>query len=275
MIAGQHKTASPYDAVAERYDQTRGGEERGDRYAAELHARLPDRVDPLLEIGVGTGVVALGLRRRGHRAFGIDMSAGMLSQARRRLDGGLVRGDACRLPVRDGSVVGAVSVWMVQAVADPPTLFREVYRVLRPGGRFLVCPTNRPAFRDSVGIVLARMFLRLDALTAAADGVEQRPVVDESVIARWGVEAGFRVRVEQLPDERWQTRIEDEIRDIEQRTWAPLTELNDAQYEQVAGPALASLREMKPGLRQRRAVAQVVILAKPGPDPEKPEEAST
>ena len=30
-----------WDGVADRYDETRGGEERGLRYATEIHARLP------------------------------------------------------------------------------------------------------------------------------------------------------------------------------------------------------------------------------------------
>ena len=54
-----------YDQLAEHYDETRGGEGRGDEYAADVDAHLPAGDGPILEIGVGTGVVALGLRRGG------------------------------------------------------------------------------------------------------------------------------------------------------------------------------------------------------------------
>jgi hypothetical protein len=56
------------DELAEIYDETRGGEARGEEYAADVTARLPAGEDPVLEVGVGTGVVALGLVRRGHRS---------------------------------------------------------------------------------------------------------------------------------------------------------------------------------------------------------------
>ena len=52
-----------FDAIAEHYDETRGGERRGQEYADDIDAHLPAGDGPILEIGVGTGVVALGLRR--------------------------------------------------------------------------------------------------------------------------------------------------------------------------------------------------------------------
>jgi hypothetical protein len=54
-----------FDDLARHYDETRGGEGRGDEYAAEIDALIPAGKEPILEIGVGTGVVVLGLRRRG------------------------------------------------------------------------------------------------------------------------------------------------------------------------------------------------------------------
>jgi ubiquinone/menaquinone biosynthesis C-methylase UbiE len=49
-----------FDAVAKSYDATRGGMERGRRMAATLTELLPAD-GPLLEIGVGTGLVAASL----------------------------------------------------------------------------------------------------------------------------------------------------------------------------------------------------------------------
>jgi hypothetical protein len=60
-----------FDDVADRFDETRGGESRGDDIAAELYAWLPVPASPVLEVGVGTGVVALGLRRRGCSVVGV------------------------------------------------------------------------------------------------------------------------------------------------------------------------------------------------------------
>lgn len=94
------------------YDATRGGESRGDAFAAEFDARLPSGVGPILEVGVGTGVVALGLRHRGRVVIGVDAAAAMLARAQARLGPVLVRGDNRRLPFGDGSVAHAVSVWV-------------------------------------------------------------------------------------------------------------------------------------------------------------------
>ena len=64
-----------YDAVAEHYDASRGGEQRGADFASELDARLPNGTGPVLEVGVGTGVVALGLAYLGR---GLDRRAGAI-----------------------------------------------------------------------------------------------------------------------------------------------------------------------------------------------------
>jgi SAM-dependent methyltransferase len=93
----------------------------------------------------------LELRRRGYRVLGADASHGLLRAARQ---GGAdaVASDARRLPFRDGSLDFVYVVGVLhhlpgsEAQADA---IREVARVLRPGGRFLVQETNtrNPLFR--------------------------------------------------------------------------------------------------------------------------------
>lgn len=73
----------PFDRIADTYDTTRGGVERGGRIAAGVDPWL--RPGPVLEIGVGTGAVARPLTDRGHPVVGLDLSAAMLRGARERL----------------------------------------------------------------------------------------------------------------------------------------------------------------------------------------------
>lgn len=96
-----------------------------------------------LEIGCGTGAYAAQVRDLGWTPVGVDLSAGMLAYARGRLP--IARGDAGRLPVRDGSLEAVVAVMVHTDMPDYPAVLREVARVLRPGGRFVHVGVH-PAF---------------------------------------------------------------------------------------------------------------------------------
>jgi ubiquinone/menaquinone biosynthesis C-methylase UbiE len=66
----------------------------------------------------------------------------MLLRAQKRLGSLVVLADALELAVATASVAHAVSVWVVHSVADPARLFREVARVLRHGGMYVVSSTQ-------------------------------------------------------------------------------------------------------------------------------------
>jgi ubiquinone/menaquinone biosynthesis C-methylase UbiE len=103
---------------------------------------------PVLELGCGTGRVALPLVRAGARLVGIDLSAPMLARARTRLTRArlaeralLVRGDIRQLPFRSRQGFGLVMApyGILQSLTrerDLEATLRSVARVLRPGGLF-------------------------------------------------------------------------------------------------------------------------------------------
>jgi SAM-dependent methyltransferase len=126
-----------FERIADRYDETRGGEERGEQLAELLQPHFSAR-GRTLEVGVGTGLVALALQRAGRQVVGVDLAPAMLRRARQRIGNRVVVGDAAQLPFLDGSFADAYAVWVLHVVADQPALFREAVRVLRPGGRLLV-----------------------------------------------------------------------------------------------------------------------------------------
>lgn len=90
----------------------------------------------MLEVGCGTGRLAVALAERGARVWGVDPSADMLAQARasagRRV--GFKQGRAEALPFKDGWFERVVLRLVVHLV-DRPRALPELARVVAPGGR--------------------------------------------------------------------------------------------------------------------------------------------
>ena len=128
-----------WDRLAANYDATRGGERFAARLVDDLLPQLNDR-EPILELAVGTGLVAQALERRGRTVIGIDLSAEMLSQARSRNLPRLMHGDGRSLPIRGEAVRTVVVVRLFQLVTDHQPFFDELARVLRPGGKVIITP---------------------------------------------------------------------------------------------------------------------------------------
>lgn len=133
-----------WDDYARFYDwenaQTMG--RRDVRFWQRLASRT---AGPVLELGCGTGRVAVPVARAGAHVFGIDRSASMLDRARKRarrakLDGSLqlVRGDVRHLPFPDASFgLVAAPYGILQSLLDDATLdaaLASARRVLRRGG---------------------------------------------------------------------------------------------------------------------------------------------
>jgi demethylmenaquinone methyltransferase/2-methoxy-6-polyprenyl-1,4-benzoquinol methylase len=94
---------------------------------------------------------------------GLDQSAAMLAEARRRLpaDVELVEGDADRLPFPDASFAALTFTYLMRYVDDPAATLRELARVVRPGGTIAGLefgvppnPVARALWRLYVGIGL-------------------------------------------------------------------------------------------------------------------------
>jgi ubiquinone/menaquinone biosynthesis C-methylase UbiE len=101
----------------------------------------------VLDPGCGTGWQAAGLRRAAPDAvvLGVDLSAGMLGQARTAGAWPLLQADAGRLPLADGSVDLVVSRGVLHHLPDVIGALVEWRRVLRPGGAVVVASEPTPA----------------------------------------------------------------------------------------------------------------------------------
>jgi arsenite methyltransferase len=101
----------------------------------------------VLDLGSGGGIdVLLAAKKVGPkgRAIGVDMTQDMIDLARKNADeAGFENvefrlGDIEDLPVESGSVDVIISNCVINLAPDKDKVFREVYRVLRPGGMMMV-----------------------------------------------------------------------------------------------------------------------------------------
>lgn len=117
----------------------------GFRESALAAARLGPG-DTVVDLGCGTGLLALAAAGERRRVVAIDVSASMLERlaAHARAQGlagiELVHGDIRRLPLPDESVDAVVSCYAFHHLVDDGKELSaaEAYRVLRPGGRLIV-----------------------------------------------------------------------------------------------------------------------------------------
>jgi ubiquinone/menaquinone biosynthesis C-methylase UbiE len=254
-VTGATSESLDFGRIADSYDQTRGGEDRGRRFARELHGMLDPSV-PSLEVGIGTGLIALGLTELGHRILGVDISEPMARRAVDRIGPRVVIGDARRLPVAARSFEQAYSVWVLHVVGDPGAVLKEVARVLRPGGRYLVVPagsSEEPA--DPIGRALRRMWRTVDP--------DRRRIDDEDRLRTLAPEGGFVVAdASRWPAYDYLESPAQAIEKIESRSYSVLWDLADDRWRLLVEPVIEELRALPdPEVPiARRSTDRVVVL---------------
>ena len=121
----------------------------------------------VLDVATGTGLVAREAMRivgPSGSLVGLDPSAGMLEQAA-RLGVPLVRGFGERLPFASGGFDFVSMGFALRHVADLEGLFREMHRVLKPGGTACILELTQPA---NPAIAVPLRFFMTRAVPAAA-----------------------------------------------------------------------------------------------------------
>jgi ubiquinone/menaquinone biosynthesis C-methylase UbiE len=133
-----------FDRAADYYDATRGyppGEEIAvARLLAQVGHLTPN--NRVLEIGVGTGRIALPLSVHTGAYFGIDLSRPMMNCLRAKQQREAVyvaEADATRLPFADDTFDSAVAVHVFHLIPNWQDALAELRRVLRPGAALVHC----------------------------------------------------------------------------------------------------------------------------------------
>jgi SAM-dependent methyltransferase len=135
----------------------------GDAFGAltrQAAGALLDAVDAssrtrLLDVATGPGFIAGAAAARGAPAVGLDFSAAMLAEARRRHPAiTFHEGDAEALPFGAASFDAVVMNFGLLHLARPDAAIAEAHRVLRPGGRYALTVWAEPERAVGFGMVL-------------------------------------------------------------------------------------------------------------------------
>ncbi|MDE6040502.1 MAG: bifunctional demethylmenaquinone methyltransferase/2-methoxy-6-polyprenyl-1,4-benzoquinol methylase UbiE [Muribaculaceae bacterium] len=144
-----------FDNIAPAYDFMNRAMTFGlDRAWLKALLREAAKGEPVdvLDLATGTGDVALALRRRlpGANICGIDLSEGMLEIARRKNESAnagitFIQGDCLATGLPDSSADLITIAYGVRNFQDLQAGYREMARVLRPGGKLCVLELAQPA----------------------------------------------------------------------------------------------------------------------------------
>jgi demethylmenaquinone methyltransferase / 2-methoxy-6-polyprenyl-1,4-benzoquinol methylase len=199
-----HEVAAMFDGVAAKYDLTNDvlslGQTRLWRRAVAqaLEVRAGERV---LDLGAGTGTSSLPFVAAGATVVPCDFSLGMLREGKKRHpELPLTAGDATRLPFTDGAFDAVTISFALRNVHDTDAALREMRRVVRPGGRLVICEFSHPTYRPlrtvyteylmrALPPVATRVSSNPDAYVYLAESIRAWP--DQSALARRLQQAGW------------------------------------------------------------------------------------
>ena len=150
-----------FDSVAASYDKTNDllsfGQSRlwRGKVAKAVAAKSGEKV---LDIAAGTGTSSMAFLAPGVEVIAADFSQGMLAEGRKRYPQlTFVFADAMKLPFKDAEFDVVTMSFGLRNVSDHKVALGEFQRVLKPGGRLVICE-----FSHVPGVfgVLYRFYLR-------------------------------------------------------------------------------------------------------------------
>jgi len=210
-----------FDRIAHCYDATRA---MPDAAHADVTAglvrtlRAATLAPRLLEIGVGTGRIAVPLAGSGIDVVGIDVAPAMLAQLRARRPGlPVLLGEAARPPFRRRSFDAVLFVHLLHLAPDPEAVLQAAGEVLQPRGVLLYGREERSASPlRGVAAIVRSIVAELSHVEPPASVWNERAIeaflaharahrrdTVESVLARWPERTTGRTLLDHIAGRIW------------------------------------------------------------------------
>ena len=232
-----------FDRIADTYDATRGGLPFGRRFADAFAPHLPPVPARIVELGVGTGLVAKPLTDMGYTVLGVDLSSKMLAVARDRIGARVAIGDASCAPIATASADAVVAARVLHVVGDPGAVLADAARIVRPGG--------------PVAVILAgaSRLDPLDDIDEATREMRSGPLRGPDFDATSQLAAATGT-LELIADGRTEPIEYDEsplehIEKIRARTWVGFWEIDNDTWSRTSQPAIDRLLALPDPERSR------------------------
>ena len=198
------EVSAMFTEVAGGYDRTNAILSAGNASLwrmATVKAVNPKSGERVLDVAAGTGTSSSALAKSGAEVVAVDFSPGMIAEGRKRHpELTFVEGDAEELPFPAKSFDAVTISFGLRNVNDPQKALREMRRVLKPGGRLVICEFSHPeralvtgAYRGYLQYVMPAV-ARLtssnpQAYTYLMESIRGWPTQD--ILAQWIRAAGF------------------------------------------------------------------------------------
>lgn len=114
----------------------------------------------VLDVATGTAPVAEAEKQivgASGSVIGLDRSIGMLQEAQQKLSIPFIQASAEQLPFPDAQFDFLSMGYALRHVDDLDVMFREYWRVLKPGGKILLLELTKP--RSKLGLAFSRLYL--------------------------------------------------------------------------------------------------------------------
>jgi len=193
-----------FDGVARGYDRTNAVLSVGNAAlwrVATVRAVDPKPGERILDIAAGTGTSSVALAKTGADVIALDFSQGMVEEGRRRNPNlQFVQGDAEKLPFGDAEFDAVTISFGLRNVQQPEVAIAEMLRVLKPGGRVVICEFSRPPLgvlragyhaylRYVMPLIAGAASSNPEAYRYLFDSIREWP--DQTVLSQWLRTAGF------------------------------------------------------------------------------------